>query len=135
MMRHVVLAIGLAGCSPSMDGAMCTDDSQCGSELCARDGICTPASGVRQVTVTWTVRGAPADSVSCAAAPDLLLEFDGPSLEDQLEFAPVPCRQGRFNIDKLPLRYLQVEIGPQSGLLDAAPIDTTTNTVAFDLIL
>jgi hypothetical protein len=135
-MSRLVALVLLAGCPASTnDGGSCTDDSQCPGEICARDGLCTDASGVRQVTVTWTVHGAPADPVSCASAPDLLLEFDGPRIDEQLGFAPVPCRQGRFNIDRLPVGYLEVEIGPETGPLDSAPINTDSDTVAFDLIL
>ena len=57
MPRALVLVL-LAGCpTTSHDGEMCEADSQCGDDICARDGECAPASEVRQVKITWTING------------------------------------------------------------------------------
>ena len=136
-MRIAALALmaGLVGCSltPSGSGGECQSDSQCGDDVCARSGECLARSNIRSVTVTWTVNGAPADAASCTAHPDLYLQFDGADYGDTLRFAPVPCREGRFPIDKLPKRYVQVELGSEGGASDVSPIDRATAQAQFDL--
>jgi len=96
----------------------CTSDTSCGSQVCARDGNCYPASSVRFVRAKWTVGGEPANSASCASSPDLVIGFLG-TQGDYMGFAPVPCRAGQFNVDKLPIQYVEVELG----------IDNTGTTV------
>ena len=96
-------------------------DSQCAPNVCARDGECLPASEVQSVRVTWTVNGSQANGSNCANIPDLYLQFfSGP--EDGVGFAPVPCAEGNFSVDKLPSRFTNVEIGIDNG---AALGDTT----------
>jgi len=127
------LMAGLVGCSLTPSGGECQSDSQCGDDVCARSGECLARSNIRSVTVTWTVNGAPADAASCTTHPDLYLQFDGADYGDTLRFAPVPCREGRFPIDKLPKRYVQVELGSEGGASDVAPIDKATAQAQFDL--
>src|SRR5205823_12961136 len=85
-MRIAIFAL-LAGCmqqdpGPYMDpgpgptgGSGCSSDSQCGGQVCARDGSCVSAADVFTVHVNWTVKGAPADPTSCSSHPDLDLNF------------------------------------------------------------
>jgi hypothetical protein len=134
-MQSVLLLILLAGCAAN-DGSACTQDSDCGGDVCARDGACTPASGVREVTVLWQIDGMSADETRCSAIPELFVQFDGLDFRDTLGFAPVPCAQGKFHVDKLPTRYLEVELGVDDhGAYDIAPIDAQTNIATFDLSL
>ena len=51
--------LALPGC-PSLgsQGGECMMDRDCDDQVCARDGTCTDADEVREVTVTWTIRGA-----------------------------------------------------------------------------
>jgi hypothetical protein len=136
-MRIAVLALmaGLAGCSltSSGSGGECQTDAQCGDDVCARSGECLARSNVREVTIRWTVNGVTADSASCTAHPDLYLQFDGADYGDTLRFAPVVCRQGSFFIDKLPKRYVQVELGSEGGAGDVTSIDAATAQAQFDL--
>jgi hypothetical protein len=130
----LALAVGLAGCSlTSGSGGECQSDSQCGDDVCARSGECLARSSLRQVTVKWTVNGVAADAISCTAHPDLYLQFDGSDYGDTLRFAPVPCREGLFSIDKLPKRYVQVELGSEGGAGDVTSIDLATSQAQFDL--
>jgi hypothetical protein len=138
-MRPALLAaalVSLAGCpqgSSGGGGGECQTDPECGdSEVCARDHMCTSASSVREVTTTWTIRGAEANTTSCAAHPDLFISFIGRDSGDTLGFAPVPCRNGRFPIDKLPERFRQVELGVEGGPFEIQPI-SAAGTVAIDL--
>jgi hypothetical protein len=126
----VALLLALAAC-PSSSGGECIDDRDCsGGEVCARDEWCTAASSVRQVTVTWTVNGAPATMAACTGHPDLFISFEsGPG--DTLGFSPVPCFAGQYNIDKLPTRYTAVELGVEGGFSSTKSI--TGATVTFDL--
>src|ERR1044071_3304892 len=82
----------------------CSDES-CGSgSVCARNHACWPADQVRTVHADWTGRGMPASSTTCAGAPSLMIAFvesSSPGL--RLSYAPVPCVEGRFTIDKLPM--------------------------------
>ncbi|HVK89013.1 MAG TPA: hypothetical protein VM513_33060 [Kofleriaceae bacterium] len=127
----LALASLLAGC-PSTTGGECLNDPDCeGSEVCGRDGTCASSSSVRQVTVMWTVNGAPATMTSCAAHPDLFVTFHaGPG--DTLGYAPVPCFTGQFNIDKLPLRFTSAELGVDGSAMSSTKAITGA-TVAFDL--
>jgi hypothetical protein len=137
-MRFAALALMacLAGCSLTPgSGGECNSDSQCGDDVCARTGECLPRASVRRVTVHWTVNGVAAAATSCATHPDLYLQFDGADYGDTFRFAPVPCSEGQFFIDKLPSRYLQVELGVQgsAGARDVSSIDTATAQAQLDL--
>jgi hypothetical protein len=86
----------------------CTSDSECGTGLvCARTHECLQAGEVHTVRTTWTLRGQPASQQTCAGAPNLAITFTTPS-QDLFGFAPVPCRAGKFTVDKLPFRYSAV---------------------------
>jgi hypothetical protein len=118
-----------------LHGGACFVDEECRSgEVCARDEQCWPASEVRRVMATWTVRGQPASEATCARAPDLHIIFDG-NVPDDLGFSPVPCVIGQFVVDKLPRPFTRVELGVD----DVGPWRTTTITSAgaatFDLSL
>jgi hypothetical protein len=131
-MRSISLALVLAcaGC-PSSSGGACIEDSDCSDgEVCARDEACAASSSVRQVTVTWTVNGAPATMATCAAHRNLFVSFLATTGE-AFGFAPVPCFTGTFNIDKLPARYTAVELGVEAGFSSVKAIRGMT--VAFDL--
>ena len=136
-MRIAALALmaGLVGCSltTSGTGGECQTDAQCGDEVCARSGECLVRSSLRSVTIKWTVNGAAADLSSCTAHPDLYVQFDGADYGDTLRFAPVPCREGSFFVDKLPKRYVQAELGSEGGAGDVSAIDATTAQAKFDL--
>jgi len=134
-MRYAALALMacLAGCSLTPgSGGECVSDSQCGEDLCARSGECLARSSLRSVMVKWTVGSAAADAASCTH-PNFYLQFDGSDYGDTLRFAPVPCRQGSFFVDKLPKRYLQVELGFEGGAATISPIDLGTGQAQFDL--
>jgi hypothetical protein len=130
MRAHLVLLV--AGCGSSPTGSHCTTDSNCGTEVCARDGECLPASQVRMVKLTWTIRGSAANPTSCASSPNFYVQFDSSDLNDSFGYEPVPCQQGQFGVDKLPKRYVQAEIGVDQSLLDAQAIDAT-GMASFDL--
>jgi hypothetical protein len=133
-MRSITLLLLLTGC-PNGGGDECKRDEDCGGgELCARDGSCALPADIRQVDVTWTIRGAAASVMTCGSHPDLYLSFIGIDSNDTLGFAPVPCRIGQFTIDKLPTRFRQVELGVEGGTRDFATI-STSGTAALDLPL
>jgi hypothetical protein len=96
----------------------CHQDSECGSTLvCARDGECLAASSVRIIHVNWTVRGQTASETTCANGPQLSITFSD-AIGDQFGFAPVPCKAGRYTIDKFPTRFDRVDLtraGEYSG--------------------
>ncbi|HEY1550171.1 MAG TPA: hypothetical protein VGG28_20225 [Kofleriaceae bacterium] len=104
-------------------GGYCGSDSDCVSELgsgyvCARDEECQLASNVRTVRITWTIMGSAAGSDTCASSPDLELLFntegDLSGTNYEFGFAPVPCVEGVFSIDKLPSAYAYVGLFDQS---------------------
>lgn len=136
-MRYAALALVacLGGCSLTGSGSECNTDSQCGDDICARSGECLARSSVRGVTVKWTVNGVEAGASSCTAHPNLYLQFDGADYGDVLRFAPVPCSAGKFFVDKLPKRYVQVEIGVEgsAGAGDLTFIDAATAQAQLDL--
>jgi hypothetical protein len=126
----VVLAIG---CPAPSRGSECQLDAECDDgEVCARDSVCTPASGVRSLTTTWTIRGAAADDTTCATHPEFFISFIGRDYGDQLGYAPVPCKLGRFFIDKLPRRFQAVQLGVEGGPTEIASFGSS-DTVAIDV--
>ena len=112
----------------------CHADSDCGTDVCARNGQCLPASDVRTVHVTWTMSGEPAGTATCGASPDLDLTFFTSS--DQFGFSPVPCAEGKFTVDKLPSWYESVELSRTGdyGSGGASGVFATDGTAALDLI-
>ncbi|MBA3397892.1 MAG: hypothetical protein H0T89_35035 [Deltaproteobacteria bacterium] len=131
----VLLAGLLAGCPMTASGGTgeCDTDRDCVTSVCARDHLCYPASSVREVRVTWTVRGMVANSQTCAGSQDLQIAFyNNNAGDDALGFAPVPCMIGQFLIDKLPTSYTEVELGRQGSFPDRKSIGST-NVVEFDL--
>ena len=134
-MRYLALMACLAACSLTPSGSECSSDSHCGADdVCTRSGECLAKTAVRAVTVKWTIDGSAADSISCAAHPDLYLQFEGSGYGDTFRVAPVPCNAGVYSIDKLPKRYQQVELGVDGGTGDVSPIDLATAQAQFDLL-
>src|SRR5690348_4562633 len=123
-MRFLAAALLLAGCmqqqsdpgpgsgwSPGSGGGnSCTSDSTCGSgNVCARTGQCATAADVRTIHVDWTVKGQAASTTTCASSQNLELDFpanDG----SWFGWAPVPCAEGVFTIDKMPTWFTEVQI-------------------------
>ena len=124
----------LAGC-PNPTGGECEIDNDCGgADVCARDHMCTAASAVRAVSATWTIRGAAANTTTCGTHTDLFISFIGSDFGDKLGFAPVPCKLGQFSVDKLPIRFKQVELGVEGGTSDVRALNAA-GTAALDLRL
>lgn len=134
-MRAALALLLLAGCPDSHDGQGCEADADCGDDICARDGECTPASEVRQVKITWTINSMMANATTCAGHDSLYLQFDGPMFEDTFGYAPVPCMQGQFTIDRLPRRFDQVELGPDQGVFTQTAAIDANDMASFDLHL
>jgi hypothetical protein len=135
-MRLAIAIAFVAGCGShggSNDG-MCTTDRDCGGAVCARDGSCLAESQVRMLVVKWTINGAQASQTTCARAPSFELVFSSDS--SFFGYAPVPCMQGQFTIDKLPRYYTTVEldIDGGGGPLGASAISSAPD-VSFDVQL
>ena len=128
------LLVSVAGC-PNPTGGECEIDGDCGGgDVCARDHMCTGSSEVRAVMATWTIRGADANVTTCGTHPDLYISFIGNDFGDTLGFAPVPCKLGQFSVDKLPVRFKQVELGVEGGTSDVRTLNAA-GTAALDLRL
>lgn len=110
----------------------CRQDSECGAQVCARDGECYPAASIRLVTTTWTVRGEVASTTTCATHPDLFIHFET-SNGASFGYAPVPCKNGKFTIDKLPSSYTRVELGGNGSGFGSVASITSTGTATIDL--
>ena len=131
-MRIALLSM-IAACGGG-GGDICQSNAHCsGDYVCARDGSCSPASEVRTLRVTWTIRGAAANTTNCAPAPDLYVLFHGFEPGDTVGFEPVPCETGLFFVDMLPRRFTSVELGERNGFELERPI-TAAETVMFDLM-
>ena len=134
--RASVLAVVLAACGGGDSGngnGKCMVDRDCGGQTCARDGECLPASEIRMVKITWTVRGQQANATNCAGTPSFELSFTSQA-NDFFGYAPVPCVQGQFTMDKLPTFYDAVELDADgSGSYLGASVIGAGATVSFDL--
>jgi len=115
----------------------CTADSQCGAgEVCARNYTCLSASSVHAIHVTWTIQTQTANQTSCstAGASSLEIDFSG-NAESPWGYAPVPCMEGKFSIDKMPTGYTYVNLGRDGDVNSGsgAKIDATTGNAVIDL--
>ena len=133
-MKRALLLWLVAGCPSSDAPAMCNVDSDCGGGglVCARNNECLAPSEVWPVKVSWTIRGSAASGTTCAQTPSFYLQFDSLDVRDTFGYEPVPCEQGQFLVDKLPKRFVQVEIGENNRFLDAQPINAS-GSASFDL--
>jgi len=132
MKRLLFVPLLLAACPSSNTKTECMVDSDCGGDVCARDGECLAANEIYAVKISWTIRGSAANASTCASSPNFYIQFDGPSQQDTFGFEPVPCDPGQFTIDKLPKRFTQAEIGIGNTFLDAQPI-SAAGSASFDL--
>jgi hypothetical protein len=150
-MRFLLVALLAAGClqdpttdpgwndppigepGPGPTGPGCQADADCGTNaVCARDGECVAPSDVRVAHISWTVNGVAADATSCTTTPDLELDFF--SGEQAYGYEPVPCKEGKFSIDKLPIWYTSVQLTSQeTGATASGTIDAATGDVSLDL--
>src|SRR5262249_32050475 len=108
----------------------------CGSgNVCARTGACLPASQVYAAHVTWTLQGMPAGQATCEAALDLEIGFYRDSGIADLGYAPVPCIEGKFSIDKLPTSDTHVRLGRATAdhAWQFTAIDAVTGDAMLDL--
>jgi len=113
----------------------CQSDSECGSGyVCARTFECMSPSQVQAIHVVWTLQGAAASQTSCSNSPDLEIEFSG-SYANPWGYAPVPCMEGKFTIDKMPKEYSYVNLGRESDITTGSGgrFDATTLTATIDL--
>jgi hypothetical protein len=136
-----VAALGPVGCGngPGAPGAECLTDTDCGGDVCTRTHECLPADQVHSVMLRWTISSAAASDSACTTAGidhlevSYLDDYDG----EQITYAPVPCGEGQFLVDKLPTRYDAAEItalAPGGSVwadvftqLDAGTVDVTLN--------
>ena len=112
----LIAIAGLAACFPPSTYD-CDQDSECSSgEVCARTHECLTPGEVRSLRVRWTIDGQTDTVTECAARAigDLTIVFSGGSGES-LTYTPVPCPGGLYFIDKLPLRFDQVELSGYAG--------------------
>lgn len=101
---------GSGGGGGATDG-WCEMDSDCAgtgsADVCARDGECLPSSQIWTIHVNWTIAGQPASATTCTSDFELSFLVNDPSQPygPEFGFAPVPCAEGRFTIDKMPTDY------------------------------
>lgn len=113
----------------------CTSDTQCTTgNLCARDGECAPANEIYSIHVSWTLQGQAATTSTCSNSPNLEIQFTGQS-QAWWGYAPVPCVEGKFSIDKMPTWYTTVDLmrdGETTAGADGT-IDPQTGLLSLDL--
>ena len=118
-------------------GYGCHADTDCPtSYVCARDGECLTKDNVHVIHVVWTLDHQAASQTSCAPAPSPLeLSFSDQFGGSTFGFAPVPCVEGKFTIDKMPTIYTNVALGPEYnyGAGGATGTFDATGTATLDL--
>lgn len=127
------------GCPTAPTPTGCTSDASCGDgNVCANDGACYPAAQIRIAHVTWTVAGQPASAATCAGEPDLQLDMTSTTVDVPGNYgegwAPVPCAEGEFTFQKMPVLYDGAELDPYGAGTATArgPLDGS-GEVALDL--
>jgi hypothetical protein len=112
----------------------CRLDSECAGQVCARDGACYPATSIRAVHASWTIAGQPATETTCTSHPHLTIHFTAAAVTgESFGYAPVPCENGRFTVDKLPTKYTRVDLGPESGTTETSATIDINGDAAIDL--
>jgi len=105
-----VTAAALAGC-PTSGPEDCTNDRDCGGDVCTRVGACVAAADVYALRIEWTVRGLTTDqATACDGVGELELSIAEPATGEVRTVRPVPCISGSFRYDKLPLSYTEVTL-------------------------
>jgi hypothetical protein len=113
----------------------CAQDSDCsGGEVCARAGSCFPTDQIRQIAVVWTVDGQPASEAACGDHQNFTLQFDS-NVGYSYGYEPVPCRAGKFSVDKMPTVIDFVEMFDDSQAGADGSIDESTAQATLDLKL
>jgi hypothetical protein len=112
----------------------CSDDAPCPSgEACSRLGQCYPPEQLRYVSVNWTMNGMPASADTCASLPTFTLALSDAGAAP-LAWAPVPCAEGKFTVDKMPIWYDTAAIEDlMSGSQVSAVFDRTTGEAMIDV--
>jgi hypothetical protein len=113
----------------------CQSDSECGTgQVCARTFACMSPTDVQTIHVVWTLEGAAASQTSCSTAANLEIDFSG-NYADPWGYAPVPCVEGKFSIDKMPKVYTYVNLGRENDVTTGTGgrFDATTLTATLDL--
>jgi hypothetical protein len=75
-----------------------------------------------------------ASETACTASPDLEVDFRASDSDARFGYAPVPCVEGRFTVDKLPTKFTTVRLR-HGSTWETAPIDAATGDAVFDLTL
>ena len=90
---------------------------------------------LRAVHVNWTIHGAVANAENCARDPELDVTFYNSGLnQPSLGFAPVPCLEGTFTVDKLPINFGKVGLRSNGMTVDSTSGYIDRNTVALVLL-
>jgi hypothetical protein len=134
---------GLAGCDPSHGGFfgpsggydLCRDDTDCQrGDVCARSGECFAAEDVRAIAVVWTVDGQPASEAACGDHQSFTLQFFADN-GYSFGYQPVPCKAGKFTVDKMPkiIDFVEMFDSGTGGSGDTGSIDDATGEATLDL--
>ncbi len=112
----------------------CRQDTDCSTcFVCARDGECIAAADAHAIRISWTMKSAEPDATTCTAQPTLALTFTESASGDWTGFAPVPCSEGKFSIDKFPKRFDQVMLSPAWGVDGPTTEFGSDGTATLDL--
>ena len=111
----------------------CAQDSDCqAGSVCVRAGQCFPQDQTRSIAVVWTVGGQPASDAACGIHADFTLQFDS-DVGYSYGYAPVPCRAGKFTVDKIATIVNFVEMFDNAGSGAAGQIVDATDQATLDL--
>ncbi len=138
-MRFVLLGL-LVGCMPPSDPPQdpppgwtdpggtvsgCSADTQCfGGNVCARTGDCVAPEQIRAVHIGWTLMTQPASAATCTNAPNLVIKFIEGANGEWVGYSPVPCSEGKFTVDKMPMWFTRVTLKRQG--------DSTSQSSSID---
>ncbi|HEY4057753.1 MAG TPA: hypothetical protein VGM39_14160 [Kofleriaceae bacterium] len=113
-MKALALLVVLAGCVEASSGvgdppSTCSEDSQCGTGVCASTGECMSADETQTARVTWTINGQAPDDYLCYWTTSFKAVFQaspeiGPD-QETWDSPQLACTAGTFTIEKLPRRF------------------------------
>jgi len=130
----------VGACNLSDEGEFCDSDFQCEYQ-CSRVGECLGASGGREVRLNWTISGVaptPSNPGPCGPIAAFELRFESKSGRDSAVYFPVPCSLGQAYYDKMPERFVTLELWGKDEfgttiVIESGAIDSASNLLTIDL--
>lgn len=144
--RSILAITALSACGDGNsrgEGSYCSNDDSC-SEICSRLNECITQEEAVEVRLSWTINQVaptPAAPSPCGLIDHFEVRFNPVSARDEpAAYAPIPCSLGQALYDRLPGRFVQLQLtaldARQNALdVQVRGIESGSNTLLIDIQL